>query len=218
MAGMVVGVIGVDALRHVHRPAEKLLAAIPVVLAGHSLIEAFVWWGLQDRVPAAVWRPAVWLYLAIAFGVLPMLVPLAVGALEPLANRRRIGVFTATGVVVAAVLMVRRRPGTGRGDHRRPSHRLPRRSLARRHHRYALPRGHLRVDAGVEAQPCQVVRRHEPRRCLHPRVAEQERPHLTVVRLGGDHEHRHRRPPPVRGTAASTQGRLAKPMMPGRHP
>jgi hypothetical protein len=24
MAGMVVGVIGVDALRHVHRPAEKL--------------------------------------------------------------------------------------------------------------------------------------------------------------------------------------------------
>jgi hypothetical protein len=56
-------------------------------------------------VPAAVWRPAVWLYLAIAFGVLPILVPLAVGALEPLANRRRIGVFTGTGVVVAAVLM-----------------------------------------------------------------------------------------------------------------
>jgi multisubunit Na+/H+ antiporter MnhB subunit len=45
------------------------------------------------------------LYLAIAFGVLPVLVPLAVGALEPLANRRRVGVFTATGVVVAVVLM-----------------------------------------------------------------------------------------------------------------
>src|SRR5258708_40178071 len=67
VAGFAVGAIGIDALRHTRRPAEKALAALPVVLAGHQLTEAFVWWGLQDRVPDSVWRPALWLYLAVAF-------------------------------------------------------------------------------------------------------------------------------------------------------
>lgn len=105
VAGLVVGVIGVDALRHVRRPAEMPLAALPMVLAGHQLVEAFVWWGLEDRVPRAVWHPALWLYLVIAFGVVPVLVPLAVGALEPVLNRRRVGSFTAIGSVVAFVLV-----------------------------------------------------------------------------------------------------------------
>jgi hypothetical protein len=104
VAGVVVGAIGIDALRHVHRPADKLLAAIPVVLAGHSLIEAFVWWGLQGRVLTSVWRPALWLYLAIAFGVLPVLVPVAVGALEPVEHRRLVRLFAAIGVAVAVLL------------------------------------------------------------------------------------------------------------------
>ena len=105
VAGVVVGAVGIDALRHVRRRAELPLAAIPVVLAAHQLIEAVIWWGLDDQVPSAVWRTALWVYLAIAFGVLPVLVPVAVGALEPLANRRRVAVFTAIGVAVAIVLM-----------------------------------------------------------------------------------------------------------------
>jgi hypothetical protein len=105
LAGVVVGGIGVDAWRHAHRPAEKPLAAIPLVLAGHQLIEVFVWWGLQDRVPESVEHLATWLYLAIAFGVLPVLVPIAVGALEPLKNQRRVRWFTALGTVVAIILM-----------------------------------------------------------------------------------------------------------------
>ncbi len=105
VAGLVIGGIGIDALRHVRRPAEKLLAAVPVVLGAHQLIEAFVWWGLDDRVPDPVWRPALWLYVTIAFAVLPVLVPVAVGALEPATNRRRVAVFTAVGVGVALVLM-----------------------------------------------------------------------------------------------------------------
>lgn len=48
---------------------------------------------------------AEWLYLAIAFGVLPILVPVAVGALDPVAHRLRTGVFVAVGVVVAVALM-----------------------------------------------------------------------------------------------------------------
>jgi hypothetical protein len=41
-AGIVVGVVGVDALGHVRRPAERALTAIPVVLAAHLPFEAFV--------------------------------------------------------------------------------------------------------------------------------------------------------------------------------
>ena len=104
VAGLVVGAIGADALRHVRRPAELPLAVIPVVLAGHQLVETLVWWGLQGHLPYSVWHPAAWLYLTISFAVLPVLVPLAVGALEPVSNRRRVGLFTATGAVVAVVL------------------------------------------------------------------------------------------------------------------
>ena len=126
VAGFAVGAIGIDALRHTRRPAEKALAALPVVLAGHQLTEAFVWWGLQDRVPDSVWRPALWLYLAVAFGVVPVLVPIAVGALEPEANRRRVRAFGVIGVGVAAVLMyaVVRGPITASIDGHRIAYRV----------------------------------------------------------------------------------------------
>jgi hypothetical protein len=105
LAGVVVGTIAVDALRHVQVPAQRLLVAIPVVLAAHSLIETFVWWGLQGHLPHSVWHRALWLYLVVAFGVVPVLVPVAVAALEPSVNRKRMEVFVAIGVVVAVVLM-----------------------------------------------------------------------------------------------------------------
>lgn len=105
VAGTAVCAVGVDALRHVKQPAERLLAALPVVLGGHQLVEALVWWGLQGRLASDVWRPALYVYLAIAFGVVPVIVPLAVGLLEPAADRRRMGGFVALGVVVAVVLM-----------------------------------------------------------------------------------------------------------------
>jgi hypothetical protein len=105
VAGLVIGAVGIDALRHVRRRSEWPLAAIPLVLAGHQLVEAFVWWGLKGHIAYGVWHPALWVYLAIAFGVLPVLVPIAVGALEPAANRPRVAVFTAVGLVVSVVLM-----------------------------------------------------------------------------------------------------------------
>jgi hypothetical protein len=100
-----VSAIGIDALRHVRRPAERLLASIPVVLGVHQLVEVFVWWGLEDRVVSQFSREAMWIYLVIAFSVFPVLVPLAVGALEPVSNRRRIQLFTTIGALVAATLM-----------------------------------------------------------------------------------------------------------------
>ena len=104
-AGLVIGAVGIDALRHLRTPAQRPLAALPLVFAGHQLIEAIAWWGLQGTVPAAIGHAAEWLYLAIAFGVLPILVPVAVGALDPIAHRLRTGMFVAVGIAVAFALM-----------------------------------------------------------------------------------------------------------------
>jgi uncharacterized protein DUF6629 len=104
VAGLVIAAVGVDALRRVRRPAERPLAALPAVFAAHQLVEVFVWWGLQGRVPSAVGHSAAWVYLVIAFGVLPILVPVAVGALEPAAHLRRTGALVALGTAVAVAL------------------------------------------------------------------------------------------------------------------
>jgi len=105
VAGLVVGAFGVDAWFHVRSPSEQALAAIPVVLAGHQLIESLVWLGLQGRIPKEVLPPAEFAYLTIAFGVVPVLVPVAVGILEPPGQRQKAAWLTATGAVVAAALM-----------------------------------------------------------------------------------------------------------------
>ncbi len=105
VAGVVVGVVAVDGLRHVRRPAELPMASIPLALAGHQLVETLVWLGLEGKVDPSVWRPAMYGYLVIAFGLLPVLVPAAVGALEPPEARRRMEWFTVVGVVVSFWLM-----------------------------------------------------------------------------------------------------------------
>lgn len=102
-----VAAIGVDVLRHLrHRPDHRTLAALPLVLGAHQIIEAFVWWGQQHVVPHAVGTVALWLYLLIAFVVLPVLVPFAVLALEPAGRRRWTMVpLVVIGVTVAGVLL-----------------------------------------------------------------------------------------------------------------
>lgn len=105
VAGVAVGSIALDACRHVRKPSEKALAALPLLLAGHQLVESLVWFGLEGRVAASVAHSAAWLYLAIAFGVLPVLVPIAVGAMEPGTGPRRVRPFLAVGIGVAIMLM-----------------------------------------------------------------------------------------------------------------
>ncbi|HEY2330410.1 MAG TPA: DUF6629 family protein [Acidimicrobiales bacterium] len=104
-AALVVGAIGLDAVRRARNPAERLLASVPLVLAGHQFVEAFVWWGLEGDLPRAVWRSAVYLYVMIAFGVVPVLVPLAVQLLEPPSHRVQARIMTAIGSGVAVVLV-----------------------------------------------------------------------------------------------------------------
>jgi hypothetical protein len=106
VAGIVISGAGVDALRHVEKRSEIPLASLPLVFGAHQIIEAFTWWGLDGRVPEGVGTVALWAYLVIAFGVVPVLVPGAVCAVEPEPGRRRLLVpFCVLGIAVAAVLV-----------------------------------------------------------------------------------------------------------------
>lgn len=106
VGGIVVGAIGIDAVRNVHRHHDRIaLAALPLLLGTHQVIEAFVWLGLQGHMPHEVGRVALWAYLLIAFVILPVFVPLAVLSNEPLRRRRSaMAPLVALGVVVAGVL------------------------------------------------------------------------------------------------------------------
>ena len=106
VAGLVVGAAGIDALRHVDDRRDLALAAVPLVLAAHQLIEAVGWWGLQDRVPEMAGTLAIGAYLVIAMGVVPALVPYAVMRTERDPTRRRGMIpLVVLGAVVSMVLL-----------------------------------------------------------------------------------------------------------------
>jgi hypothetical protein len=76
------------------------------LLGFHQFVEAFVWWGLKGHVDAGIGRIAMWVYLSIAFVVLPIFIPCALPALEPTARRRLpIAPFVAIGFAVAGILL-----------------------------------------------------------------------------------------------------------------
>ena len=108
VGGILLGVIGFDAARHVHQRHDHLaLAVLPLMLAAHQVDEAFVWWGLQGHVSAGLGHVATWIYLVFAFVVLPVYVPAAVFALEPPGRRRSLMAgFIGLGSLVSAVLLL----------------------------------------------------------------------------------------------------------------
>jgi len=103
-AGVFVGLVGVDAVRHVRRRSQVPLAALPVVLAGHQFVEIAVWRGLEAGDRTGPWRPAMVAYLLVAFVAVPILVPLAAASLAPPDRRGPSRALLALGVAVAAVL------------------------------------------------------------------------------------------------------------------
>jgi hypothetical protein len=107
VVGGIVGVVGVDALRHVREPKQILLASLPLLFGLHQVDEAVVWLGLQGRVSESFERVGVWVYLLFALAALPALVPLAVLAVERVAARRRlIGLFAMLGIAVGISLAI----------------------------------------------------------------------------------------------------------------
>lgn len=104
--GIAVGAVGVDALRHVTRPAQVPLGALPLVFAAHQLNEAFVWWGLEGTLGAGIGSAAAWIYLAVAFAF-PVVVPIAAARVEPDKVRRTVmWAFACVGGLVSTVLLV----------------------------------------------------------------------------------------------------------------
>ncbi len=107
VVGGIVVVVGVDALRHVREPNQIPLASLPLLFGLHQIDEAFVWLGLQGRVSESIGRVGVWIYVLFALAALPVLVPLAVLAVEQSAGRRRvIGALAALGIGVGVALGV----------------------------------------------------------------------------------------------------------------
>jgi hypothetical protein len=106
--GLLVTTIGIDACRHLKgRNNYLLLAATPLVLGAHQIDESLVWWGLQNHVPHLAGRIAMWIYLVIAFVIVPILVPLAILRLQPTAARRWVIMpFLVLGTGVAIDLLI----------------------------------------------------------------------------------------------------------------
>ena len=106
VAGVVVSGVGIDALRHVRHTREYPLAALPLLLGAHLLVETYVWWGEMGRASELAAQAATWVYLAFALGVLPVLVPVAILAIEPEERRRRwLMPLAVIGIGVAALYM-----------------------------------------------------------------------------------------------------------------
>jgi hypothetical protein len=104
-AGVIVTAVGIDSLGRARTPSESPLAALPLLFGVHQLVEAFVWWGLAGKVPAALGDSAIWVYLAVAF-LLPLWVPLAVRGVEPYGRRRWfITLLTGVGLGVSLVML-----------------------------------------------------------------------------------------------------------------
>ena len=105
VGGIVVGAVGVDALRHLRgRRTHLLLGTLPLLLGVHQLDESVVWLALQGHLPSSAGRVAMWIYLVIALVVVPVFVPVAILRLEPSRSGRwRIAPFVA--LFIAAPLL-----------------------------------------------------------------------------------------------------------------
>ncbi|MER7759802.1 DUF6629 family protein [Streptomyces sp. NPDC097619] len=101
VAGTVITAVGAVCVARVRRVRDLPLAALPLLLGVHQLLEAVVW---RDGGGSG---PAVTAWAVIALPLLPVWVPLAVLWASPAGVRRRLWVPVAVGLVTGAVLAVR---------------------------------------------------------------------------------------------------------------
>lgn len=102
-AGAVITAVGIDTLRNVRTRDQVAMAALPLVLGVHQLVETLVWWNLEGHVSDTIGDPAAWLYLFIALGVVPVLVPYAFLRMEVVRWPRLARGFFLTGLTAAVV-------------------------------------------------------------------------------------------------------------------
>ncbi|MET9551900.1 DUF6629 family protein [Streptomyces sp. NPDC006645] len=97
-AGVCISAIGVACVARVRRIRDLPLAALPLLLGAHQIVEAVVWDSGGGEGPATT------AWAVIAMPLLALWVPLAVLLASPPGSRRRLAVPLAAGVATAAVL------------------------------------------------------------------------------------------------------------------
>ncbi|MFF5337224.1 DUF6629 family protein [Streptomyces sp. NPDC013181] len=98
VAGGAVAAVGAACVARTRRPRDLPLAALPLLLGAHQLIEAAVWRGSGGSGPATL------AWAVIALPLLPLWVPLGVLCAAPRRARRRLAAPLAAGAATAAVL------------------------------------------------------------------------------------------------------------------
>ncbi len=105
VAGTALLPVAALSLREVRCAREVPFAALPLLFAGHQLVEAVVWAGAEGHVSGGLQHLAAVAYAVFALPVLPTLVPLAVLLLEPPGSaRRRVAPFVGLGLLVSVFL------------------------------------------------------------------------------------------------------------------
>lgn len=100
VAGVVISVFAVDALRHNQSLRTLPLALVPALFALHTFASALVWWAHRGLVSPHVGSIASSFYIAVAFAILPMYVPFAVWSVEPPGvQRNALGVLCLAGLI-----------------------------------------------------------------------------------------------------------------------
>lgn len=101
VAGTGIAAVGVACLAAVRRPGDVVLAALPLLLGAHQIIESVVW----DAGGGA--GPATLAWAVIALPLLPLWVPLGVMTAAPRTDRGRLAVPLAVGLLTATALAYR---------------------------------------------------------------------------------------------------------------
>ncbi|MFE9768146.1 DUF6629 family protein [Streptomyces sp. NPDC005808] len=98
VAGTGIAAVGVACVSRVRRPGDLPLAALPLLLGAHQIIESKVWDAGGGTGPATV------AWAVIALPLLAVWVPVAVLCAAPRHARRRLLIPLAVGLVTAAML------------------------------------------------------------------------------------------------------------------
>ena len=106
VSGAVISAVGVATLTKVERPREIALAAVPLALGLHLIVEGFVWLGLEGHADESTGELAANIYVLFAWVIAPILLPFAVWLVEPDRGRRRLmAPFVVMGAVVGLYLL-----------------------------------------------------------------------------------------------------------------
>ncbi|MFB7512571.1 DUF6629 family protein [Streptomyces sp. NPDC056144] len=100
-AGLGIGAVGVASIASVRRAGDLPLAALPLLLGAHQVVEAAVWHSGGGAGPATLARAV------IALPLLPVWIPVGVVTAARPVDRRRLAVPLLAGIVTAAVLAYR---------------------------------------------------------------------------------------------------------------